>query len=72
MKVYRLLVARTNIDLDDELVERAMRLYRLETKREAVAFALRRLVGDPLSIDEILDLEGSGWDADLDELRGGR
>lgn len=67
-----MLVARTNIDLDDELVERAMRLYRLETKREAVAFALRRLVGDPLSIDEILDLEGSGWDADLDELRGGR
>ena len=67
-----MLVARTNIDLDDELVERTMRLYRLETKREAVAFALRRLVGDPLSIDEILDLEGSGWDADLDELRGGR
>lgn len=63
-------VARTNIDLDDELVTRAMRMYRLSSKREAVDLALRRLVGDPLSLDAALAMEGTGWDADLGELRG--
>ena len=42
-------IARTNIDIDDDLVERAMRIYRLASKREAVDYALRRLVGDPMS-----------------------
>lgn len=64
-------VSRTNIDIDDELIERAMRRYRLETKREAVALALRRLVGEPMSADEILAVRGTGWSGDLDELRAG-
>jgi Arc/MetJ family transcription regulator len=62
-------VARTNIDIDDELVTRAMRLYRVSSKREAVDLALRRLVGEPLDREGALALEGSGWAADLDELR---
>lgn len=62
-------MSRTNIDIDDELVERAMRLYRLPSKREAVHLALRRLVGDPMSREEALAMEGSGWGGDLDELR---
>ncbi len=62
-------MARTNIDIDDVLVERAMRRYRLRTKREAVDFALRRLVDDPLSLEEARAMRGSGWNADLDELR---
>jgi Arc/MetJ family transcription regulator len=66
-------VSRTNIELDDELVERAMRLYRLNTKREAVQLALERLVGSaPLTVDEQLELEGSGWEGDLGELRADR
>jgi Arc/MetJ family transcription regulator len=64
-------VARTNIDIDDDLVGRAMSRYGLRTKREVVDLALRRLVGEPLSLDEALAMEGSGWDADLDELRRG-
>lgn len=64
-------MSRTNIDIDDELLERAMRLYRLETKREAVNLALAHLVGEPMSKAEILAMEGTGWDGDLDELRGG-
>ena len=28
-------MSRTNIEIDDELVERAMRMYRLESKRAA-------------------------------------
>ena len=66
-------VSRTNIDLDDQLVERAMRLYDLKTKREAVQLALERLVGTrPMSVDEQLDMEGVGWDGDLDEMRADR
>ena len=47
-----------------------MRIYRLRSKREVVDLALRRLVGEPLSLDEARAMEGSGWEGDLDELRG--
>jgi Arc/MetJ family transcription regulator len=62
-------VARTNIDIDEDLVRRAMLRYGLRTKREAIDLALRRLVGEPLSLEEALEMEGSGWEGDLDELR---
>lgn len=61
-------MARTNIDIDDELVMRVMRAYRLKTKREAVDFALRRLI-KKLTREEILAMRGVGWDGDLDEMR---
>lgn len=64
-------MSRTNIDIDEELVTAAMRLYRVRTKREAVDLALRQLVGSPLSVPDALALEGSGWDADLGQVRGG-
>ena len=64
-------MARTNIVIDDALVEKAMRLYNLKTKREAVHLALRRLVGEYEQID-MLDLQGMGWDGDLDEMRRDR
>jgi Arc/MetJ family transcription regulator len=59
-------MARTNIDIDDELVERAMRIYRLSSKREAVDYALRHLVGDPMSREDALAMEGRGWGGDLE------
>jgi Arc/MetJ family transcription regulator len=62
-------MARTNVDVDDELIAKAMRLYRLRTKREAIDFALRRLVGERDPYEAALALEGSGWEGDLDELR---
>ena len=68
MLVYQV---RTNIEIDETLVRRAMELYRLKSKREAVDLALRRLVGDPMSHEEILAMEGSGWDGDLDAMRSG-
>ena len=64
--VYRGVVARTNIDIDDELVERAMRIYRFSSKREAVDYALRQLVGDPMTREEALAMEGRGWGGDLE------
>jgi Arc/MetJ family transcription regulator len=65
----RLPATRTNIDLDDEIVEQAMRLYGTRSKRETVDLALRRLVGARLGTDEALALEGSGWEGDLDAVR---
>ena len=67
--VYIGAVTRTNIEIDDILVNRAMRLYRLRSKREAVDLALRRLVGDPMTREEALAAEGSGWAGDLDAIR---
>jgi Arc/MetJ family transcription regulator len=63
-------MTRTNIDLDDRLVAKAMQRYGLRTKKEAVDLALRRLVGPELSTEDVLALRGSGWDGDLDEIRG--
>lgn len=69
LRVYKGLVTRTNIEIDDELVSRAMSLYRLRSKREAVDLALRRLVGEPMGREEALATEGSGWGGDLAEIR---
>jgi Arc/MetJ family transcription regulator len=62
-------MARTNIEIDDELVGRAIRLYRLRSKKEAVDLALRRLVGEPMTREEALAAEGTGWAGDLTEIR---
>jgi Arc/MetJ family transcription regulator len=64
-------MGRTNVVVDDELIERAMRLYGLRTKREAIDLALRRLVGEYEPID-MLDMEGVGWEGNLDEMRATR
>lgn len=68
-KVYSVPVTRTNIEIDDLLIDRAMRLYRLRSKREAVDLALRKLVGEPMSREEALATEGSGWAGDLADIR---
>jgi Arc/MetJ family transcription regulator len=64
-------MGRTNIEIDDELMRRVQAGYGLRTKREAVDYALRRLLVEPFSRQEALAAEGSGWDGDLDELRAG-
>jgi Arc/MetJ family transcription regulator len=65
-------MTRTNIDLDDEVVDRVMTKYGLKTKKAAVDLALRRAAGPPLTKEFLLDLEGIGWEGDLDEMRGDR
>ncbi len=62
-------MSRTNIEIDDDLVLKVMRRYGLSSKRAAVDLALRRLVGDPLTRNEALALEGSGWEDDLEGMR---
>lgn len=61
-------MARTNIEIDDQLVDRAMRLYSLRSKREAVDLALRRLVSEPMNREETLAMEGTGWAGDLETM----
>ena len=65
-------MARTNIDIDEELCRRVMQRYHLSTKREAVNLALRQAAGEPLGLDEARSMRGSGWDGDLDEMRASR
>jgi Arc/MetJ family transcription regulator len=65
-------MARTNIDIDDDLIREVMRRFDLSTKREAVDLALRRLVGVPLTTEFLLDLRGTGWSGDLEALRSDR
>ena len=60
---------RTNIEIDDDIVEAAMRLYGTRSKKETVDLALRRLVGARLTVDEAIAMEGSGWAGDLDRMR---
>jgi Arc/MetJ family transcription regulator len=62
-------VTRTNIEIDDELITQVMQRHRLRTKREAVDYALRRLLQDPLSLDEALGMQGFGWPGDLAAMR---
>jgi Arc/MetJ family transcription regulator len=59
---------RTTVLIDDELLTRVMRHYGLRTKRAAIDFALRALVGDRAPRD-MLDLEGAGWDGNLVRMR---
>ena len=72
MRCILVYMARTNIELDDALVSEVMRRYGTATKRAAVDLALRRLVADAMDRDEALAMQGTGWDADLDEIRATR
>lgn len=64
-------MSRTNIDLDEDACQAVMRRFGLRSKRDAVNFALREL-SVQLDVAAARQLRGSGWDADLDELRTGQ
>ena len=60
---------RTNIVLDDKLVERAQKLTGIKTKREVVHEALRTLILLKEQA-EIRKMRGKlKWEGDLDEQR---
>ena len=63
-------MTRTNIDLDDELVETVMKQNGLKTKKEAVDFALRKAVRRTPTVEEILSLGGIGFSYTNDEIEG--
>jgi Arc/MetJ family transcription regulator len=73
-------MTRMTIEIDRELLSRVMAQHGYASPSEAVDAALRALGSlsparadvVPMTTDEILSMAGSGWDGDLDELRGGR
>ncbi len=60
---------RTNIDLDDKLLEKVMKISKITTKKDAVNYALDQVV----KMNQrklILDLRGKiKWEGNLDEMR---
>ena len=70
--VYYWCMTRTNIDIDDEACDTVMRRYHLTSKRDAVNYALRLVAAEALDLDAARALRGSGWDGDLDQMRGTR
>ena len=60
---------RTNIVLDDKLIERAQKLTGIKTKRELVQVALETLISLH-EIDDIHNLRGGlKWEGNLHEQR---
>jgi Arc/MetJ family transcription regulator len=63
---------RTNIEIDDTVLDEARRLTGLATKRETVDFALRELVARQRRLG-VLSLRGKvHWEGDLDQSRTDR
>lgn len=60
---------RTNIDIDDALLEQAMAMTGLGTKKATVDLALRQLIADHLRRQAIATSAGIGWEGDLDAMR---
>jgi len=66
-------MGRTNIELDDDLVEEAMDLTGARTKREVVDIALRRLVEKGSLYRSIRKLRGKlPWEGNIDSWRSAR
>jgi Arc/MetJ family transcription regulator len=66
-------MARTNIEIDDELAAQAMKLTGASTKREVVDIALRRLVEKGGLYRALLRLEGKlEWEGDVASWRAAR
>ena len=60
---------RTNIEINDKLMDEIMRLTRIKTKKEVVDKALHVYVR-LLKQRDILNLRGKvKWDGDLDDMR---
>lgn len=63
---------RTNIVIDDQLMDEALKVSGCETKKEAVEQGLKLLV-QLSKQQEIRKLRGKiNWEGDLDEMRSAR
>jgi Arc/MetJ family transcription regulator len=62
---------RTNIEIDDDLLAQAMTATGQKTKRATVEEALRTVVRIRAQVEAFHNLEGAGWEGDLDEMRLG-
>jgi len=63
---------RTNIEIDEKLVDEAMKLTHKKTKKELVNYALKELVSR-MKRKKLLELEGRvEWTGDLGKMRKSR
>ncbi|OGW18494.1 MAG: transcriptional regulator of the Arc/MetJ class [Nitrospinae bacterium RIFCSPLOWO2_12_FULL_45_22] len=63
---------RTNIEIDEKLIDEAMKLTHMSTKKELVNYALKELVRK-IKRKKVLELEGKvEWTGDLAEMRKSR
>ena len=60
---------RTNIEIDDELMDEALKLTGLPSKRAVVEEGLRLMVRLRKQTRALKSLKGLGWEGDLDEMR---
>ena len=63
---------RTNIEIDDALLSRAMSASGLTTKKATVEEGLRLLVRLGNQAEALADIKGLGWEGDLEEMRRDR
>jgi Arc/MetJ family transcription regulator len=67
------IMGRTNIEIDDDLIEKALELTGARTKREVVDLALRRLVDRGSLYASIRGLRGRlNWDGSIAASRASR
>ncbi len=60
---------RTNVVLDEDLIQAGLKATGLKTRRELIEFALRELVRRE-NLKKLLELEGKiHWEGDLSEMR---
>jgi Arc/MetJ family transcription regulator len=63
---------RTNVVLDNKLIEAGFKATGLKTRRELIDFALRELLRHKQQ-EKLLGLKGKvTWEGDLEEMRAGR
>jgi Arc/MetJ family transcription regulator len=68
----RMLMGRTNIELNEKLVNEAMKLTNKKTKKDVVNYAIEELVRK-LKRKKILEMEGNvDWAGKLEETRKSR
>ena len=67
--VYEVIMMRTNININANLMKEAMRMALTKTKKETVEIALNELI-ENRKRKQILNYRGKlNWTGDLDEMR---
>ena len=59
----------SRLNVDEEACLAVMRRFRLKPRGEAANLALHKIAAEPLSLEDDCNLQGSGWEGDLEEMR---
>ena len=67
--VWRLESMRTNVDLDDALVQKAMELTKITTKKALINKALEELIKSNTRKGMLRYIDSGAWEGNLKEMR---